>query len=132
MSTMSEISALLDEIKSCGNTLISIYDELHNLIDSKESDEEKPKTKTRKRKTKPEEETQSVPKEQHTEEQPPEEMPKPLTFEDVQTAFGMKSKDGYTAEVKALITKFGAKKLSEIDPADYPALMKELEVIGNA
>ena len=104
MSTMSEISALLDEIKSCSNTLISIYDELHNLIDSKEPDEEKPKTKT----------------------------PKPLTFEEIQTAFGMKSKDGYTAEVKALITKFGAKKLSEIDPADYPALMKELEVIGNA
>ena len=50
MSTMSEISALLDEIKSCGNTLISIYDELHNLIDSKDPDEEKPKTKTRKRK----------------------------------------------------------------------------------
>lgn len=40
MSKMSEISALLDEIKSCGNTLISIYDELHNLIDSKEPDEE--------------------------------------------------------------------------------------------
>ena len=98
MSTMSEISALLDEIKSCGNTLISIYDELHNLIDSKEPDEEKPKTKTRKKRT----------------------------------AFGMKSRDGHTAEVKALITKFGAKKLSEIDPADYPALMKELEVIGNA
>ena len=29
MGTMSEISALLDEIKSCGNTLISIYDELY-------------------------------------------------------------------------------------------------------
>ena len=133
MSKMSEISALLDEIKSCGNTLISIYDELHNLIDSKEPDEEKPKAKTtRKKKTKTVEETQTVPEEQHSEEQPPEEMPKPLTFEDVQTAFGMKSKDGYTAEVKALITKFGAKKLSEIDAADYPALMKELEVIGNA
>ena len=127
MSTMSEISALLDEIKSCGNTLISIYDELHNLIDSKEPDEEKPKTKTRKKRTKTEEAPETV-----LEEQPPEEPPKPLTFEEIQTAFGMKSRDGYTAEVKALITKYGAKKLSEIDPADYPALMKELEVIGNA
>ena len=127
MSTMSEISALLDEIKSCGNTLISIYDELHNLIDSKELDEEKPKTKTRKKKSNPEEAPEIIP-----EEQPSEETSKPLTFEEIQTAFGMKSRDGYTAEVKALITKFGAKKLSEIDPADYPALMKELEVIGNA
>ena len=127
MSTMSDISALLDEIKSCSNTLISIYDELHNLIDSKEPDEEKPKTKTRKKRAKPAEAPETL-----TEEQPPEEMPKPLTFEDVQTAFGMKSKDGYTLEVKALITKYGAKKLSEIDPTDYPALIKELEVIGNA
>ena len=125
MSTMSDISALLDEIKSCGNTLISIYDEMHNLIDSKEPDEEKPRPKNRKRKT--EEAPETV-----LEEQPPEEPPKPLTFEEIQTAFGMKSRDGYTAEVKALITKFGAKKLSEIDPTDYPALIKELEVIGNA
>ena len=126
MSTMSEISALLDEIKSCSNTLISIYDELHNLIDSKEPDEEKPKTKTRKKRTKTEEAPETV-----LEEQPPEEPPKPLTFEEIQTAFGMKSRDGYTAEVKALITKFGAKKLSESDPTDYPALIKELEVTGN-
>ena len=128
MSTMSDISALLDEIKSCGNTLISIYDELHELIGSQEQEEEKTKAKTtRKKKTKTEEETQTVP-----EEKPSEETSKPLTFEEIQTAFGMKSRDGYTAEVKALITKYGAKKLSEIDPADYPALMKELEVIGNA
>ena len=99
MSTMSDISALLDEIKSCGNTLISIYDELHNLIDNKEPDEEKPKTKTRKKRTKTEEAPETV-----LEEQPPEEPPKPLTFEEIQTAFGMKSRDGHTAEVKALIT----------------------------
>ena len=128
MSTMSEISALLDEIKICSNTLISIYDELHNLIDGKEPDEEKPKAKTtRKKKSKSEEAPETI-----LEEQPPEEPSKPLTFEEIQTAFGMKSKDGYTAEVKALITRFGAKKLSEIDMADYPALMKELEAIGNA
>ena len=128
MSTMSEISALLDEIKSCSNTLISIYDEMHNLIDSKEPDEEKTKAKTtRKRKTKTEEAPEIIP-----EDQTPEESPKPLTFEEIQSSFVMKSRDGYTADVKALITKFGAKKLSEIDADDYPALMKELEVIGNA
>ena len=127
MSTMSEISALLDEIKSCGNTLISIYDELHNLIDSKDPDEEKPKTKTRKKKSKPEEAPEII-----LDEQSSEETPKPLTFEKIQSSFVMKSRDGYTSEIKALITKFGAKKLSEIDPAVYPALMKELEVIGNA
>ena len=53
MSKMSEISALLDEIRSCSNTLISIYDELHELIGSQEQEEEKAKTKgTRRKKTK--------------------------------------------------------------------------------
>lgn len=107
MSTKTEISALLGEIKSM------------------KPKEEKPKVRTTcKKKTKPEEEFQPIHEEQHT-----KEPPKTLTFEEVQTAFGMKSKEGYTAEVKALIMIFGAKKLSEIDPADYPALIKQLEMI---
>ena len=44
----------------------------------------------------------------------------------------MKSRDGYTAEVKTLIRKYGGKKLSDIGPASYPEMMKELEVIGNS
>lgn len=112
MSTITEISALLGEIKSM------------------KPKEEKPKVRTtRKKKTKPEEEFQPIHEEQHYEEQHTKEPPKTLTFEELQTAFGMKSKEGYTAEVKALIMIFGAKKLSEIDPADYPALIKQLEMI---
>jgi hypothetical protein len=42
-----------------------------------------------------------------------------------------KSRAGHTAEVRALLQKHGAAKLSEIDPANYEALMKDAEVIGN-
>lgn len=36
------------------------------------------------------------------------------------------SKEGRQADLKAAFAKFGAKKLSEVKPEDYPALMKEL------
>ena len=128
MGTMSEISALLDEIKSCGNTLISIYDELYSLIDSKASnDEEKPKT-IRRRKTKTEEpktDTAAV-------EEVLQETPTPATLDEVRAALAEKSRAGYTADVKALIAKYGADKLSDVDPANYAALLKDAEVIGNA
>lgn len=40
-----------------------------------------------------------------------------------------KSRAGHTAEVKALLTKHGADKLSDIDPAEYPALLADAEVL---
>ena len=131
MSKMSEISALLDEIRSCSNTLISIYDELHELIGSQEQEEEKAKTKgTRRKKTKAEE--QPIPDTAEDAAEPEEPTEKTITFNDIQSLLAMKSRDGYTAEVKALIRNYGGKKLSDIGPASYPEMMKELEVIGNA
>ena len=131
MSKMSEISALLDEIRSCGNTLISIYDELHELIGSQEQEEEKAKTKgTRRKKTKAEE--QPIPNTMEDAAESEEPTEKTITFNDIQSLLAMKSRDGYTAEVKALIRNYGGKKLSDIGPASYPEMMKELEVIGNA
>ena len=52
------------------------------------------------------------------------------TFEDVRKAFSAKSHAGFTTEVKALISKYGAARLSDIKESDYAALMADLEVIG--
>ena len=43
-----------------------------------------------------------------------------------------KARKGFTAEVRSLIQKYGADKLSGIDAAQYEAFLKELEVIGHA
>ena len=59
--------------------------------------------------------------------QEPEE--KPLTLEEVRAVLAEKSRAGHTAEVKELLNKHGADKLSEIDPAEYPALLAEAEVL---
>jgi hypothetical protein len=58
---------------------------------------------------------------------PPE--PKPLTLETVRAALAEKSRAGHTAEVRALLDKYGAAKLSELAPEHYAALLAEAEVL---
>lgn len=57
--------------------------------------------------------------------------PKP-TLEQVRAVLADKSRAGYTAAVRELLLKYGASKLSQIDPANYEALLREAEVLGDA
>ena len=66
-------------------------------------------------------------KEAKAAKQEPEE--KPLTLEEVRAVLAEKSRSGHTEEVRELLNKHGADKLSEIDPAEYPALLAEAEVL---
>lgn len=54
-----------------------------------------------------------------------------LTLEEVRTVLAEKSRNGYTAEVRSLLQKYGADKLSGIDPVQYKALLADAEVLGN-
>ena len=69
------------------------------------------------------------------EEQPesPAPVQKPaLTLEQVRAVLSEKSRAGYTAGVRELLQKYGASKLSQVDPSNYEALLRDAEVIGNA
>lgn len=48
-------------------------------------------------------------------------------LEEVRAVLVEKANAGHVAEVKALIREHGAGRLSEIDPAEYPALLAEAE-----
>ena len=63
------------------------------------------------------------------EEKKPE---KKLSLEDVRRVAADKARQGHTDEVRQLIQKFGADKLSGVDATKYPALMEELEAMGHA
>ncbi len=112
MGKMSELAAELAELKHCGEVLIGISETLTEMFSSADSEpgkaEKKPAGKAAAR-PKPEE--------------------KPLTLEEVRAVLAEKSRAGHTAEVKALLTKHGADKLSDIDPAEYPALLAEAGVL---
>lgn len=55
-----------------------------------------------------------------------------ITLEQVRGVLAGKSRDGFTAEVRGIIAKHGAKRLSDIDPKDFEAVMKEAEELGHA
>ena len=59
-----------------------------------------------------------------------EEPVKP-TLKDVRSLMVEKSRQGFTEEVRALVRKYGADRLSDVDPSDYPLLMADAEVLGN-
>ena len=70
------------------------------------------------------EELSSAIRELCTELSPPE-----IKMEEVRKVLAEMSKSGKTAEVKALLNKYGAEKLSDVNPKDYAELLKEA---GNA
>lgn len=55
-----------------------------------------------------------------------------LKLEDVRAVLADMSRKGYTAQIRELLVKYGAPKLSGIDPASYEALLKDVEGLDNA
>ncbi len=53
----------------------------------------------------------------------------PATLEDVRAVMAQKSQDGKSKEVKGLLQKYGAAKLSAVEPEDYPALLREAQAL---
>ena len=107
MSRMKELSQALDEMVACGEGLIRTANAIREMFT-----EEKPATQ----------------------EEPPvtetaADLAKKYTFAEVRKAFSAKSHAGYTVQVKALITSYGADKLSAVKEEDYPRLMADLEAI---
>ena len=55
-----------------------------------------------------------------------------LTLEQVRAVLADKSRKGHTAEIRTLLRKHGASKLSGIDPANYKALLADAEGLTDA
>lgn len=106
MSKMSELAAELTELKHCGENLIRISETLIQMFSSEDSQDKREQIKETK-----------------------DKQEKALTLTDVRKVLAEKSRSGHTAKVKELLIKYGADKLSEIDPAQYSALLAEVEVL---
>ena len=96
---MSRIKLLM-EIKEDAENLAS---SIGVLLTALESDEELPKEE----KAKQEEKTYEI--------------------EDVRKILADKSRLGHTAKIRELLEKYGAKKLSEINPSNYKDLVADVE-----
>lgn len=106
---MSKVKLLLDVIED----IRSLGDSLQVLADAMASGNTAEQLKTK---------AKSSPKAEQ----------KAITLEDVRKVLAEKSRAGFTNEVKAIISAHGSDKLSDINPSEYPVVLKESEVIGNA
>lgn len=52
-----------------------------------------------------------------------------FTFEEVRGVLAAKSREGHTAEIKAIFTEFGVEKLPDVDPSKYEELLQKVEVM---
>ncbi len=104
---MSDLSLAVTELKRCGEALIGVSESLAALLSGNDDavTTEQPKV------------IASTPEE------------KPIALEMVRAVLAEKSRSGHTTEVRELLKKHGADKLSEINPAEYPALLAEAEVL---
>ena len=77
--------------------------------------------------------TQDVPAEDTAPTAKEEAPAKVYTYEETRAILAEKSRTGFRAEVKAILTAHGVKQLSEVkDPEELAAIVAEAEVIGNA
>ena len=53
----------------------------------------------------------------------------PATLEGIRALMAQKTQEGMSKEIKELLQKYGAAKLSAVKPEDYPALMQEAQVL---
>ena len=106
---MNELSQTIDELRTAANLLLSVADSLLGLFS----------------------ETGGTSNEtENAKKQAPEKEEK-LTLEYVRSVLAERSRDGFTDEIKTLLEKHGANKLSEIDPKKYKLLLEEVKVLGN-
>lgn len=54
---------------------------------------------------------------------------KSVAVKDIRAVMAQKSQEGKTKEIRELLQKFGAAKLSAVKPEDYPALLQEAQVL---
>ena len=58
-----------------------------------------------------------------------EQQEQPATLEGIRALMAQKTQEGKSKEIKELLQKYGAAKLSAVKPEDYPALMQEAQVL---
>lgn len=132
MSKVSELDRILQELKKCGESLACIAEELAEVFSGPGGAEEqkeaggKPGKKETAAKTSGQGGRETVGKASGRKGQ---EAEKQYSLTEVRAILAEKSRAGFTAEVRGLLAKHGADKLSGIDPSEYAALVADVEVL---
>lgn len=105
MGKLSEMDLAIKDLRSAAATINDVADTLAEMFSAAPADEA------------------------HDAATPAESV---LTLEQVRAVLADKSRQGHTAEIRALLQKYGAAKLSGVDPSNYRALLADAEVLTDA
>ncbi len=117
MAIMSELDAALKALLEYSEGIQDTVRGIRALMSGNDAPDSKETARTAQR-------------EKTAEEPAPAEPEKVYTLQEVRAMLKAKTDQGYRAEVKALLKVHGAERLPDIDPKEYPAMMKEAEEIG--
>lgn len=129
------IAKIAKDVGICSENLVSISESLISIsekvstvarviaeiISEFQGESDKPAIEAKTKKT--------APKQIEAKAEEPEPQAKEYTFTEVRTFLAEKSRAGHTAEVKKILAAHGADKLSDLDKAEYAAVMAEAEVL---
>ena len=114
MSKMSNLDLVLDEMITAGQKMIDAATALKEMFSETAPEMSKVETNAKKK------------------EAPAQEAEvKKYSFQEVHGIMASLAGKGKKAEAKALLTKYGASRLSDVKEEDDPALVAEAEVIAN-
>ena len=127
---MSQIKLLLDVVEN----MRSLADSLQTLADAVVSDEEMPAAGgvTEGQELEAGNSDQRLDQNPAAEPEPAEPDAREQTapsLEEVRRVLAQKSRSGYTAQVREMLIRHGADRLSAIDPKEYAAMLAEAEVL---
>lgn len=142
MGRMKELSEEIEELRHCGEILIDVSETLRQMFSGTGGAEPEAadavETVTAALEADGKEEAaaggnagQTAVSAETAEAADAQKKPKSVTLSEVRAVLAEKSRKGFTAEVRQLLQKYGAEKLSEVDAVKYADLMADAEVLGN-
>ena len=129
MSKMSELDRILQELKKCGESLVCISEELAEVFSGPGGAEEKNGAGGKPGKKETAAKMSGQGGRDTAAGKGKQEAGKQYSLTEVRAILAEKSRAGFTAEVRGLLAKHGADKLSGIDPSEYAALVADVEVL---
>ena len=121
---MKELATVLDDLAACGETLISTANALKEIFSGDTDDTGGTLT------DQIWQDQNNAPADTPASKGKKKAPAKTYTKEQVRGILAAKSGEGHSDEVRALLSKYGAKQLKQVDPKDYAALIAEAEKIG--
>lgn len=123
MTKIKDLAAAVSSLRNAAGLLTDIADFLSHQTKAP------PALETPAESQEPVQDTQTAPAEPTA---PAEQIEPELTLEKVRGVLSDIARSGNREGVKSLLEKYGASKLSAIDPNDYAALLKDAEGLKNA